>query len=270
MASPHARDNELISAALREATLERFERSILELAEPCMRFTTRRAAVPVGGSKIGGAPDLPRDMVWPTNPHTLTFLAQIDLAEISRLARSPLPREGRLLFFFDRTELDEGENACRVVHVHGDLVRRSLPNGHETIHECAIDFTAGTSVPAFSGSPFTDLLGPMTDAEAERLASLNLRRRLGDHGSNHQLLGYPVGMQVDVMIQRAAHDPRFASWSTADRRAEARRYRQLFALDTDDNADLQWVDMGTCWFLIPHDALEQHEFSRTTSVLQFC
>ncbi|HEY1817149.1 MAG TPA: YwqG family protein [Kofleriaceae bacterium] len=245
------------------------ERSILQLAEPCIRFATRRADVPIGGSKIGGAPDLPPEAEWPTNPETLTFLAQIDLTEISRLMPSPLPQDGLLAFFFDRTALDEGEKACRVVHARGNLTRRRLPDGHETIHECAMDFTVGTSFPGL-GSPFIELLGPMSDVEAERFASLDLRRRVGDTGSNHQLLGYPAGIQGDVMIQRAAHDRRFASWSAAERRAEARRYRQLLALDTDDNADLRWVDMGTCWFLVSATDLERHELSRATSVIQFC
>ena len=77
-------------------------------------------------------------------------------------------------------------------------------------------------------------------------------------------------MQGDVLIQRVSHDTSFASRTLKDRHTEARRFRQLLALDTDDNADLRWVDMGTCWFLIAESDLERHDFSRTTCVLQFC
>ena len=184
---------------------------------------------------------------------------------------SPLPADGLLLVFFDRTELDEGKQACRVIHARGDLERRALPDGHEVFHECAIDFTAGLSVPTFdSECPYNELLAGMSDDEFERLRGLRLRERLGDVGSNHPLLGYPRGMQGDVLIRRASHDPRFASWSSQQRWTEARRHSQLLGIDTDEHAGLNWVDMGTCWFLIAGDDLARHELSRVTSVVQFC
>ena len=77
---------EVIHAALRDARLERLEQTIVDLARPCARFATRRAAVAMGCSKLGGQPDLPHGMAWPTRPgrSKLTFLAQIDLAEVAR------------------------------------------------------------------------------------------------------------------------------------------------------------------------------------------
>lgn len=62
----------------------------------------------VGGSRIGGLPDLPEDMSWPTvrvapgEEVALAFTAQIDLAEVPGAADAGwLPATGRLWFFFD-------------------------------------------------------------------------------------------------------------------------------------------------------------------------
>lgn len=262
-------DAALIRESLREVALERFEARILELAEPCLRFTTRRAAVAVGASKLGGDPDLPPDLVWPViEGQSLTFLAQLDLVEVARLMPSPLPREGRLLFFFDRSDFFVGERACRVIHVEGDVARRRRPGGHEPLEECALELTLGTSLP-HSFTPFLELLGPMTPAEQERLRDWDIRDRLGDPGRHHQILGYPGQIQEDVLVTRAV-EAGFESSSPAELHREARRYRQLLGLDTDDAAGLHWVDMGACWFLIAHADLERHDFSRTSSVVQFC
>ena len=49
-----------------------------------LKVTTVGDDVPVGASKIGGAPDLPKDFEWPSwNDRPLDFLAQINLAEVA-------------------------------------------------------------------------------------------------------------------------------------------------------------------------------------------
>jgi hypothetical protein len=79
---------------------------------PAVRYATRRepdAAIDIAQSKIGGAPDLPRGVVWPNwitpegERRALQFFAQIDLGEAA--AASPaslgLPEAGQLSFFAD-------------------------------------------------------------------------------------------------------------------------------------------------------------------------
>jgi len=54
----------------------------------------------IGQSRIGGKPDIPIYMKWPTiDGHSIPFLAQINLAEISVNNRGDLPKYGFLLFF---------------------------------------------------------------------------------------------------------------------------------------------------------------------------
>lgn len=69
-------------------------------------------------SFFGGLPKLPPTLPWPAKVvegryRHLTFIAQIDLAEIPPLADSPLPASGSLYFFVDlsREWLEEGDAA---------------------------------------------------------------------------------------------------------------------------------------------------------------
>ncbi|WP_414531151.1 DUF1963 domain-containing protein [Corynebacterium efficiens] len=52
------------------------------------------SSVQVGGSRLGGLPDLPRGQDWFLNSSTgapLNFVAQINLAEVAAVTDSPLP-----------------------------------------------------------------------------------------------------------------------------------------------------------------------------------
>jgi hypothetical protein len=106
----------------------------------------RQAAFPVplghpGRSYIGGLPRLPPEFPWPEKGtderSALTFLAQIDLAELPLIEASHLPRSGTLYFFSD-TNQDSPEpcDGC-VLYYPGDttdvpirdLTHNALPYG---------------------------------------------------------------------------------------------------------------------------------------------
>lgn len=103
-------------------------------------------AIEVGGTRIGGTPDLPPDLAWPRRPvpanaediakrgnadaaaemrahfkleAPLAFLAQVDLEKAHALgpAGQALPDHGRLLVFYDLMAgpWDEGGDALRVI-----------------------------------------------------------------------------------------------------------------------------------------------------------
>jgi uncharacterized protein YwqG len=117
----------------REFIEERFEADQVDMLvaslKPVISFS-RKDADRKGGSRIGGAPDLPPGMAWPrrpvpANPDEIAnrgnaeaavevkahlaaglpyaFFVQVDLAEAGALGSvaAPLPDHGRLLFFYD-------------------------------------------------------------------------------------------------------------------------------------------------------------------------
>src|SRR4051794_5221415 len=55
---------------------------------------------PVGAPRLGGEPDLPPDVAWPTRGgKRLPFIAQLDCSTLPRWAGSPLPASGWLYAF---------------------------------------------------------------------------------------------------------------------------------------------------------------------------
>jgi uncharacterized protein YwqG len=140
-----------VSKAIKDVGLDQWHDQLLGLARPTVRYVANASAghAAVGASRVGGTPDLPPQLKWPTRPpypdadvrnievrdhpakalHTgaqkdrdrrrdeiiaknafLPFIAQIDLAHAWRLRPFDidLPKEGRLLFFYDAREVPFG------------------------------------------------------------------------------------------------------------------------------------------------------------------
>ncbi len=119
---------------------ERDVRQLLTLAKPCAALVSTSASdddIPIGSSKIGGAPDLPKDISWPTRARSATemrataamiatakgaqredlaaklrlaereaplaFMMEVDMAACwaSGELDPDLPRDGHLILFYD-------------------------------------------------------------------------------------------------------------------------------------------------------------------------
>ena len=258
-------ERRILEDRLVEYELPHLAPAILELAQPCVRLRTRPAAVRVGGSKIGGDPDLPVDALWPSfEGQPLVFLAQLDLADVSARFASPLPSTGLLSFFFDRSTLEQ--DVGQVLYTREPVQRRRAEG--ERFEECDVELVITTSVPAigFRDWAYSEPLGvpALTDDELDRLLEWrsNLDYWFGLEEARHQLLGYPYGRNADVLLQRA--------WGSGPWPADvapARAWRNLLELHSDERAHLDWADGGTCWFLVENAALEAGDFSRTDTLV---
>jgi len=71
----------------REEGLGRDTDALLDSVRPGWRLEVRRGVTPLGGSRIGGDPDLAADEPWPLNHRgvPMTFLAQIDVDALPEL-----------------------------------------------------------------------------------------------------------------------------------------------------------------------------------------
>jgi Domain of unknown function (DUF1963) len=146
-----------LQAALDQAGLEEWAARLAAAARHTIILETGPVedgaeAPPLGASRLGGMPDLPCDVPWPwrpavvdgdgvfpehaAHPWPLSFVAQIDFAEIHRAGElEGFPRVGRLLFFCDPVDYPWGETAEDQTRSHviftteaqGRLVRRMPP-----------------------------------------------------------------------------------------------------------------------------------------------
>lgn len=252
-------------------------------ARPAVRYATARLTadqkLPVGYSKLGGLPDLPAGVTWPTwTPPTgdgatrpLTFFAQLDLAKVSTHLDFQLPADGLLLFFADFDFTGESDGVCglfadeldgaQVVHAPtgAALTRTPAPSGVEVLPEASV---APLLVWTLS---MPEDLADETEYEAFEAADEELKRRIVDAApvgyllrGAHQLGGHAEYIQhtVESEVVQAAYDvyrrdsgfDRERWDEVADKVAE---WSILLQFDSDDSLGLMFGDVGTLWWAAP-------------------
>lgn len=124
------------------------------------------ARLAIGGTKLGGHPDLPARTEWPrVDGEPLTFLAQIALREAApHLPRGLLPASG-LLSFFVGNDPEGPAGYCERARViftpaRAKLVRREVPDDFvDQIYQAAtVKFHAALRLPSPSNQRVTRLL----------------------------------------------------------------------------------------------------------------
>lgn len=177
-------------------TLPRVARELESLVQSSVRIRTQRVdedSIPAGPSKLGGHPDLPREISWPLsstlvdvedipqgddepwNGIPLAFLAQLSLDDVAEYGLGDvLPRSGMLYFFLEVSDetyfgaVLEQRDSWRVLYYDGDpslLVRAPYPDGlprEGHFPACALQFSREITLP------------PRHTADLERL---NLSKR---------------------------------------------------------------------------------------------
>src|SRR5262245_11586982 len=137
-------------------SLSRISPLLEEFSAPSIAFSLESGnAGGVGDSKLGGAPDLPRDFQVPAGDAPIDFLLQINLDEVSAVHHTgSLPKTGLLAFFYDLKEQPWGFdpkhlNGFRVYYTPASvpLLRTPLPRPEFVLNECRISFRAGLTLP---------------------------------------------------------------------------------------------------------------------------
>ena len=202
-------------------TVEELQRQTIIL-----HFKDSEEAVPVGASKIGGYPDLPPDIDYPTmsgytcrrgdkveryEECAMQLVAQINLCDIAALdVENKLPHSGMLYFFWSgeifpiheknkyyESVADNPGNAQfqKVIWYNGDLtgLKRTKPDFPyytkyftEAFEETAITFDAKTD--------YVNLEYELEDEEYEELCKIADISELEQYPlSGNKLFGFPAG-----------------------------------------------------------------------------
>jgi uncharacterized protein YwqG len=275
-------------AQLDAAGLGRYADSLCAAALPGIRLLadSQADAAIVGTSRLGGSPDLPAGLSWPVNGHgtPLSFIAQLDLAEISAHdTEGILPGNGLLSFFYEAaTQMACGfdpadHGAWAVIHTAGGTTvePRQVPDG----------VPAPGRFPAVGLRPHLELtFAPWESFLVERLdmtgdegfAYAEMLPPAG--GTTHRLLGHPDPLQGDMQLecQLVTHglycgdesgyrDPRAARLAPG-----AADWRLLFQVDSQDEAAMMWGDVGRLYYWIKKDDLIARNWDQTWLILQCC
>ena len=246
--SPEERDASLDQhlSTLNTQTPEELQPFLTAAAAPTVRLRSclppRRLAL--GGSRLGGRPDLPPGTSWPRiDGRPLAFLAQLRLDEISPVAPDGvLPPHGLLIVFVDLEPDGMFPTSETAVHVQivdtSSLKRRAWPRG---VAE-ELRFDPAVLIPEIALS-LPDLpAGVPEDDEAAWLALVETVKPPSPH---HQMLGHPITIQ--------GHDPP-EDGSEDD--------VLLLQIDSDAIAGMAFGDGGSFQFWVPPDDFRRGDLTR--------
>jgi len=277
-------DTDTFRQSLMDAGLAHVASQLIDAVEPCVSIQTEPVAddtIPVGASKFGGQPDVPKDFEWPHwNGKALSFLGQINLANIARYSCSTvLAPAGLLSFFYDPEQStwgfdpeDRGSWDVRLAP-NGELQRATFPEGlpdHGRHGSCQLSFSNSITPPSWQ----SDIVRALELSEEELDVYIDMIE-VEDSGGHH-ILGHPQEVQNEMQLEcqlvsngiycgspEGYEDSRVPLLESG-----AADWRLLLQLDSDDNARWMWGDLGRLYFWITNDSLQSHTFENAWMILQ--
>lgn len=278
---------------IRQAGLIHRADQLIPLFHPTIAATTQQVEfereIPLGASKLGGRPDMPPELAWPSyQDRPLEFIAQISLAETAPYDENGLlPKAGRLLCFYDVQQWIEGNpfdegRFCVYYDASdtADVQRIDYPETAEAeFRPCALTFSSVLTLPPLESKPLMadmelyDYQSDTREREAEIDAYLNLLKMTSRSSPQHQVLGWPYPIQGDVFIEavRAAlgipmSQPINDVYQTYGTQID--EWQLLLQIDSDDKANMLWGDVGMLYWCIRREDLRHRRFDRVIVTMQ--
>jgi len=259
---------------------------------------------PVGGSKIGGKPDLPAGFEWfyymgeaygdGTKNRPLAFLAQINCEEASEYDKDTLlPSKGMLYFFYEMAAMTWGfdpkdTGSARVYYFPGDkseLCRTDFPSDlseEYTIPEIPVSFSPKAELPNFE--EFIEWHEEFDGAGAwDRYDELKIEMGFDsefdpeEEDTINKLLGYANVIQHGMLLECelvsggvCLGGPDGYANVTAEQKENCTKWQLLFQLDSidADGFEMLWGDSGRLYFYINSDDLAKQNFDNCWLILQ--
>lgn len=286
---------EELKEAIEICDLEKFEKQILNLTKPAIQILREKAdedSIPIGGSKLGGNPDLPEDFEWQYyEGRPLTFMGQFKLSELHPYdEENLLPDTGILYYFYDADTAPWGEvehkGGWQVYYIEDEntpLVRTTHPRAEgindviDSLSVHRVSYTSVLTLPLIYDWEFEDKgFAGITDDESDNYWELVLESGIEPA---HQVAGYEVAIQGDVReyvvrgVQNIPekHDPVTNLLDPEQLRyvqAESKKWQFLFQIDSDDDLDIIWGDAGRLYICIPKTDLQERNFDECWTIMQ--
>lgn len=249
---------------------------------------------PLGASRLGGLPDLPRDTDWfrrelaGGDSIPLSFLGQINMEQVRPCDTGGLlPERGILYLFYDCDPEDgmpwgfdpQDGAGKRVFFYEGDMAlleRKSPPEDiadyGKVFPAATLTFEAGVDMPDVFSS--YDALVPLEEKDED--AYFSMMEALEDDAPRNKLLGHSDNMQ-DEMESECEYISRGYSTCSPEEYADlpreslnrdCLRWKLLLQLDSNEELDMMWGDDGRLYLFIPEEELKKGSFEHTWLILQ--
>ncbi|PZO37748.1 MAG: DUF1963 domain-containing protein [Pseudanabaena frigida] len=244
----------------------------------------------IGASRIGGLPDVPADfqwVLWQNRP--LSFLAQIDCADLQGFDSAKyLPNSGMLYFFYDEIEqpwgFDPSDRGSSAIIYHPsteNLIPSSLPEGADIdsgwlFTSYALKFREVLSLPSYDSLAFEQMSIPQDRIDDYVNLIEDMKELIAANEPMHQMLGHSSNIQGDMQLecQLTSHGIHcddasgYNSPIAKDQAAGASDWLLLLQLDSDDDVEMMWGDVGMLYFWIRKSSLQSKRFDEAWTILQ--
>lgn len=241
--------------------LEQYKEQLEHTRKPAIRINLdKKIADFPWSSKVGGVPYLPTGTDYPVDNEgkNLQFLAQINFAEMPAL--QGYPSQGILAFYIGTDDLagadfDNPLNQAGFKVIYFEEVIQEV--NQLQIREPSYTEDGPLQAEAIMSFSLVDQIISIGDFKFERILGENYQTFIENEevyeayqaecaAQGHFLGGYPYFTQ---------EDPRAYNETIQD-------YVLLFQLDSDDDAEICWGDVGVANFFIHPDDLKKRDFSR--------
>jgi len=284
---------EKLRAALLDFELGEVAEQILQFAKNSIRVTTIPTAddtIQIGHSKIGGAPDVPTDFVWPhtSNNQPLYFLCQLNLAEVKPYdSNNLLPADGLLSFFYDvigqpwgyDPNDGDGFHVYHFTQAPDSLQRMQQPPAlTEYIDSAALHFRNEWTLPSWA-SPYSKNLETILTEEQQDAYNDFFYDWIDEEATEqttHRIDGHPDTIQGDMYLEcQLVTNGLYCGDSTAynhplrkELEPHVKDWQLLLQLDSEDDLGYMWGDSGKLYFWIREEDCKNKEFDKVWTVLQ--
>jgi uncharacterized protein YwqG len=303
------RNSDELRQKIRSYELAVIEDKILQLAKPSvqiLRSKVKGTSLPLGSSKLGGNPDLPKGFHWPYRGNkALGFIGQFRLSELGtapfQTIDSSLPKQiplwdldtiatkprndfplerGLLYFFYDIDSIVAEERDCwQIFYFENEeesLERKPHPRFQgkwrriQALPEHQIQFYRRLSLPIFTD----EMLWCNLDDEnmpprwyQERYWDMVSTSYPKSPEASHYFYGYPRPIQDSIESYCVMYTKHLQEQGIAGLSKED-DWQFLFQIDSDMSLGMTWGDNGSLYVCIPKNSLEKHRFEDCWVIFQ--
>lgn len=257
--------------------------------------TKRKKDLPIGTSKLGGNPDVPKDFKWfyyegegfngEIQNRPLSFLAQINCEEVKKYDEdSLLPQKGIFYFFYELSTMTWGfdprdRGSAKVFYFDGDITELSRTNFPDDMQddfrlpEAQLGFYKKYDLPAYE--EFTELYDYENWDEYDEIRAL---KGYEQEEIISKLLGYADVIQGGMLLEcekvtsgiYCGHESEIDSEKLKQLKKTCDQWQLLFQLDTitTNGFELMFGDCGRIYFYIKKDDLKKCRFDDCWLILQ--
>lgn len=281
-----------IKAALVEKDLSRYFEQLKPHIKNAIHLTLENADngdIAIGASKMGGLPDLPRNVEWfreETVGIPMTFICQINFAEAKPYdLEDKLPASGILYLFYDYSldgmpwGFDPNDASGKVAYYYdGDLSgleRKSAPADLDeygcVFGAAKLSFDTAVELPNPESSVFGSVM-PTEDAREKYYELLDedsgiLINKILGHSNNIQ-----GGMELECeLVSHGLYCGDSSGYTEGRARGLGKntgRWTLLLQVDSNEDLGMMWGDCGRLYLWIAEEDLAARNFDASWLILQ--